>query len=285
VKGEFKFVLNGVRPDAARAVAEELTRLFPLDLANAANVIRSAPIILLDKLTAQQARRVGTYAVRLRALGADVAVTGQPVPKLQVLRWPLLPDIAKRSGHHVICPNCGARLQVQMHVPTAEVLSTAAKPEPEAPPPEPPVPEPEPVGAGPPEDVVLEEIPEEEEVILEEGSEPGPRLEMELEPAPAAPEPKPKPRPVAKPAPTPAAGPGVGGEGACRVMIVGKIKGKKKQKAADLMAEYLGIGRDEALAELSSKNLVTVARDLTVRQAEQCEGRFAAIDVKVNIKG
>ena len=114
-KTDFKLILNGVRSDALTDVAQELTTLFPLDKPTALNIVKNAPIILLDKLTPLQARNVGTYATRLKALGADVLITGQPVGKLQTLRWPLLPDITKRSGNHVICPNCGARLQVQIH--------------------------------------------------------------------------------------------------------------------------------------------------------------------------
>jgi len=298
-KNDFKFILNSVRSEALQAVAQELTDLFPLDLPNAVNIAKSAPIILIDKLSPRQARSVGTYAIRLKALGADVQVTGQPVGKLQVLRWPLLPDIAKRPGHHLICPNCGARLQVQVHVraeaaaaapqpepgpaeqppevmlppaeeppdvmpqPAPEMAAQAAPPPPQAPPPPPapPAPEPEPA-----EEVVLEPVGEDlveltdDEVVLED--EP-----VELEPA-ASSEP----------------GEPVGGGGTCRVTLVGKIRGKKKSDAAELIAYYQGITQDEALAQLS-KTVVTVAKDLTEEQAATCKNQFSEIGVKVKVRG
>ena len=285
-KNDFKFILNSVRSEALEAVAQELTSLFPLDLPNAINIVKSAPIILIDKLSPQQARNVGTYAIRLKALGADVQVTGQPVGKLQALRWPLLPDIAKRPGHHLICPNCGARLQVQVYAPAADLKAEPAAParEPgeqaprptpppaEKPPepmprpaqgtaaPAPPEPPPEPEPA---EEVVLEPVTEEpagDEVVLED--EP-----VELEPVESS-EP----------------GQPIGGGGTCRVTLVGKIRGKKKSDAAELIAYYQGITREEALAQLN-RTVVTVAKDLTEEQAATCKNQFSEIGVKVKVRG
>ena len=299
-KGEFKFILNAVPPDTLQPVAQELTTLFPLDLPNAVNIARSAPIILADKLTPQQARSVGTYAVRLKALGADVQITSQPVGKLQTLRWPLLPDIAKRPGNHLICPNCGVRLQVQVYLPMVEAESPpTAGPEPAAkvepppaqlapqapqPPPEQPAPQapqpppaqPAPQAPQPPplppaepdlaDEVILEPITDDdlsdEVVILEE-----------------------EPQDIAVAAAATAALPGeaVGGGGSCRVMLVGKIRGEKKRKAAELVAFYLGLTEENALSQLT-KTVVTVARDLTEDQAEECRKQFSDIGVKVKIK-
>lgn len=287
-KSDFKFILNNVRSDAVDAVAHELTQLFPLDVPTARNIARNAPIILLDNLVPQQARKVGTYAIRLKALGADVQVTGQPVGKLQVLRWPLLPDIAKRAGNHLICPNCGARLQVQVVVPLAEPQPADEAPEGPAaeaaaePPAAGPVPEPQPQpeaapGAAPAEEDVLDEV------ILEPiDDEPAEEIEVvELEPEAefAVPEPGPAIE-VASDVPA-----GIGGDGSFRVTIVGKIKGKKKLSAVELMAQYLGIDQDEALSRLNKRTVVTVATDLSPTQAERCRKDFAEIGVKVTIKG
>ncbi len=283
LKRDFKLVLNGVRPDSFQAVAQELTHLFPLDPANAMNIVKSAPIILLDELTPQEARTVGTYSIRLRALGADVQVTGQPVGKLQVLRWPLLPDIAKRPGTHIICPSCGARLQVQVSVPGApEAPLPEAQPAPQQFPEEPvmrlapevqPLPVQQPVpgaeaipsdvepGAG--EEAVLLDFAAEEPVEFADGE-----VVIEEEPLPEG--------------EAPAEG---AGGGSCRVMLVGKIKGDKKLKAGELMSYYLAISEDEALSELSKKTVVTVAKDMTPERAEECKNRFAGIGVKVTIKG
>jgi len=304
-KSDFKFILNSVRSDAAEAVSHELTQLFPVDGPTAANIVRNAPIILLDNLSPQQARKVGTYAIRLKALGADVQVTGQPVGKLQVLRWPLLPDIAKRPGNHVICPNCGARLQMQILMPAAEpvappavdgnpsdtgVIAPITEPPAEGAAPPPPDASSEPAAADPSaelepespaapgeedviEEVILEPVddePEEEEASVEslmEGDEP-----MIHEPDPAI--------EVASDVPL-----ALGGDGTCRVSLVGKTKGKKKLKAAELMARYLGIEEDEALARLNKRSVVTVATDLSDKQADRCKKEFADIGVKVTIKG
>jgi hypothetical protein len=298
-RSDFKFILNSVQDDAVQAVAQELTALFPLDLPNALNIARNTPLILLDKLSPQQARTAGSYAIRLKALGADVQITAQPVGKLQVLRWPLLPDITKRPGNHVICPACGARLQVQVHAPVVE-----AAPEPAAPP-LPEVMEPPPIPAAPipvpvapplaPEPVAVAPAPappqpaapppppapapafeDDEEVILEPLDDDDDELvelvddEVEMiEPAPAA------PAPVGQP---------VGGGGSSRVTLVGKIRGKKKQAAAALMAHYRGISPEEAVLELG-KTVVTVARDLTEDEAAQCQAEFADVGVKVKVRG
>ena len=298
-RNDFKFILNSVRTDAAEAVAQELTQIFPLDGPTAINIVRNAPIILLDNLSPRQGRLVGTYAIRLKALGADVQVTGQPVGKLQVLRWPLLPDIAKRPGNHVICPSCGARLQMQIFVPPAE-----------PPPPPPPESGPSDTGivkpitddaAAKPDEPVAETVapaaervpespaePEEEpieEVILEpiESGDDDEALEamaedddeeeaMIHEPSPAI--------EVASDVPT-----AVGGDGSCRVSIIGKVKGKKKLKSAAIMARYLGIEEAEALERLGKRTVVAVATDLTEKQADACKKEYAEIGVKVTIKG
>lgn len=275
-RSDFKFILNSVRSDATDAVAHELTQLFPLDRPTAAHIAKTAPIILLDNLTPLQARKVGTYAIRLRALGADVQVTGQPVRKLQVLRWPLLPDIAKRPGNHVICPNCGARLQLQVFMPLAE--GKAEEPETPAGEPGEPAPavaiDPAPGDAAPTageeviEEVLLEPLAEDEAGPITapeaggEAAEEAPAMEIASEPTG-----------------------GIGGEGTYRVTLVGKVKRKKKQQAAELMAQYLGIEQDEALSRLNRRSVVTVATGLTEEQAGKCQKDFAAIGIKVTVKG
>ena len=295
-KTDFKLILNGVRSDALTDVAQELTTLFPLDKPTAMNIVKNAPIILLDKLTPLQARNVGTYATRLKALGADILITGQPVGKLQALRWPLLPDITKRSGNHVICPNCGARLQIQVHAgpeasdspaqPAAFPPSQAAAqsmpsspPAHSATPPSatPHNPQPGPQSAeqqsafGTKEDAVLEPIIEEVAELSDDVSLSDEKVVLDKTSRPPAPPSPPSPAPV--------------GGGTFRVLIVGKIKGEKKQKASDIMAEYLGISRDEALVDLNRRTVLTVAKDLTEEQAEDCRHRFAEIGVRVNLKG
>jgi ribosomal protein L7/L12 len=325
-RGEFKFVLNSVRPEAAQAVAQELTRLFPLDLPNATSIIGNAPIILIDGLTPQQARCVGTYALRLKALGADVQVTGQPVGKLRVLRWPLLPEIAKRPGNHVICPNCGARLKMEVYVQAAvEAAPQPAAPEraaeappgppepsaveqaPPGPPPEPPEVMPQPSSPASPATAagdLLEPIEldgddfgddfvelSDEEVTLEAPPQisPAPPAAPAASPPAAPPQPAPPPsappQPAAPARPAPPAGDGgVGGDGSIRVTLVGKVRGQKKLDAAELMQYYLGVSQSEAVSQLA-KTVVTVARDLTEEQAEECQERFAEIGVKVKLKG
>ena len=302
-RNDFKFILNSVRSDALEAVAQELTQIFPLDEPTAVNIVKNAPIILLDNLSPRQGRLVGTYAIRLKALGADVQVTGQPVGKLQVLRWPLLPDIAKRPGNHVICPNCGARLQMQIFVPPTEPPPPApeGKPSdtgivkpitdetnepPSQPPPaeaiEPAAPDPsaelepespaKPAEEGPIEEVILEPVDDEldeDEAAVESMME---DEAMVHEPSPAI--------EVASDVPT-----AVGGEGNCRVSIIGKVKGKKKLKTAAIMARYLGIEEPEALERLGKKTVVAVATGLTQKQADACKKEFADIGVKVTIKG
>ncbi|MFW6158464.1 MAG: hypothetical protein ACOC8E_03815 [Planctomycetota bacterium] len=262
---EFRFVLRSVQPDSLRAVAIELTKLFPLDLPNAVNIARNTPLILLERLTPEQARSVGSYAVRLRALGAHVELTSEPVGKLQVLRWPLLPDVAKRPGTHLICPSCGARLQFSVLEPAqATALGAEAGEEEQAPAAEP---------GG-------EEI-EEEEVILEP-------IEEEVEPAAAEPQPAEEEPVEAVEVAEEAAergGAPVGGQGNHRVMLVGKIRGKKKRNAAELMAYYQGTSEEAALDELNKRTVVTLARDLTDEQAEQCKDEFGRIGVKVRITG
>ncbi len=286
---ETRCILRSVPQEALRAVAVELTKLFPLDLPNAMNVARNAPLILLERLTSEQAHNVGTYVTRLRALGAEVELTSGPVGKLQVLRWPLLPDIAKRPATQMICPSCGARLGldvIEAAPPLAAAPPAEAKPGPAAAAPEP----------QPEQPAAAAEEEEEEEVVLEPlDDEPAEEPPGRPEPAPAAAPPKspPAPRPDQPPEaeeeaaeePEEPAGEPVGGEGQCRVMLVGKIRGKKKRNAAELMAFYRGIKEDEAMAELNKRSVVTLARNLTDEEADRCKDEFGGIGVKVRITG
>lgn len=303
-KSEFKLILNGVQPDLMPAVAHELTILFPLDLPTATNIAQNTPVILLDKLSPQQARNVGSYTIRLKALGADVQLTSQPVGKLQVLRWPVMPDIARRPATHIICPNCGSRLQVQLHTPVSQAQPAPSEPAPNLAPtsaPAPPVPQPAPVVPRPqpapsaaapvatpsaipstppaaaraPASTPPNEV-QDEEVVLEPvvGKE-GDLLDLSEDEIVAS------SRGSAGTAP---GGPPVGGEGSCRVTLIGRVRGQKRMQAAELMAHYLGITKEEALTELG-KSVVTVAKDLTPKQAETCKNKFTEIGVRVTIKG
>lgn len=312
-KSEFKLILNGVPSDSIPAVAQELTTLFPLDLPTAINIAKNAPMILLDKLSVQQARNVGSYAIRLKALGADVQVTSQPVGKLQVLRWPVMPDIARRPATHIICPNCGSRLQVQVYAaaqtqttgseaaptpaavvppstapspapgpaaprPAPQPMQAAPRPAPGASAPVPPIATPPvpPAARSPVPSVSATAEPQEEidEVVLEPAAgEEGDLLDLSEDEV------------VASSGPTGAApGPPIGGEGSCRVTLVGRVRGQKRMQAAELMAYYMGITKEEAIAQLG-KTVVTVGKDLTPEQAETCKNQFAEIGVKVTIKG
>ncbi|MFO7899385.1 MAG: hypothetical protein R6V58_10050 [Planctomycetota bacterium] len=274
---EFRFVLRSVQPDSLRAVAVELTKLFPLDLPNAVNIARNTPLILLERLTPEQARSVGSYAVRLRALGAEVELTSEPVGKLQVLRWPLLPDVAKRPGTHLICPSCGARLQfsvLEPARPTALQAEASEEGQPAGAPEPSPQPSAEPAGGGgEEEEVILEPLEEDAEPAAEAVAEPHPAEEEPVEAVEVIEEAaEPRGRPV-------------GGQGSHRVMLVGKIRGKKKRNAAELMAYYQGTSEEAALDELNKRTVVTLARDLTEEQAEQCQDEFGRIGVKARITG
>lgn len=66
-------------------------------------------------------------------------------------------------------------------------------------------------------------------------------------------------------------------------MLVGRIRGKKKAQAAELMAYYQGITVEEATAQLN-RTIVTVAKGLTQEQAEVCKGEFADAGVRVKFR-
>lgn len=108
--------------------------------------------------------------------------------------------------------------------------------------------------------------------------------EVQLEPEPV-PELAPEPEPAPEPAPAPAAPPQkIGGGGSTRIIMMGKVRGDKKQAAADLMSQYLGISIEEAIANLNKKSVNTMAKDLTPDQAEECRQRYNELGIKVTVK-
>ena len=124
---EYRLVLNSVPPEAAGAVVAELVRLFPIEAGPAKGIVKAAPIVLVDKLTPEQARNAESHLGYLRRLGADVTVTSDHLSSVKRMTLPVKPDIVRRPGNVFICPTCGDRLVVcsegsvkLAHTPAAE---------------------------------------------------------------------------------------------------------------------------------------------------------------------
>ena len=109
---EYRLILKAIPAQATERVVSELTALLPLDKAPAGQIVQAAPIVLLDKLTAVQARNVESSLGCLRRLGVDIALTSEATT-LKRLSWPVMPEIARHRGNVFVCPHCGERLIVQ----------------------------------------------------------------------------------------------------------------------------------------------------------------------------
>jgi len=109
---EYRIALNLVPPEAVEPVVAELVMLFPIEPQSARDIVQAAPIVLVDKLTAQQARNAETHLGFLRRLGARVEITSRGLSSLKRLNLPVKPDIVRRPGNVFICPTCGDRLVV-----------------------------------------------------------------------------------------------------------------------------------------------------------------------------
>jgi len=109
---EYRLILKAIPAQATERVINELTTLLPLDKGPAGQIVQAAPIVLLDKLTAVQARNVESSLGCLRRLGVDVTLSSETTT-LKRLSWPVMPEIARHRGNAFVCPHCGERLIVQ----------------------------------------------------------------------------------------------------------------------------------------------------------------------------
>ena len=73
---------------------------------------------------------------------------------------------------------------------------------------------------------------------------------------------------------------GTGGN--CGVLIMG-LTGKKKDKAAEIVARLRGISKPEALEIVSKANMVTVISGISRPEAEKAAALFQQIEVQAKI--
>ncbi|MCJ7587778.1 MAG: hypothetical protein MUQ00_07755, partial [Candidatus Aminicenantes bacterium] len=125
---DLRLILESVPKEQTERVIEELMTLFTIQRPYAEQIVLSAPIILLDHLTDEQASNVASNIIWLTKLGAIVRLTAEPAPtSMRRLTWPAPPNIAVRAGNVFICPHCGGRFVVQ---PVGKVVLKAVTPKP-----------------------------------------------------------------------------------------------------------------------------------------------------------
>jgi ribosomal protein L7/L12 len=106
-------VLHGGNPER---LAPLLARLFGIEASLAAQIVRAAPIVLVEGLAAGQAAAVCTALSELTAAGAQIAVKTGPVGSIPKVGWGGIPKIAGKpateytaaADRGFTCPCCGA---------------------------------------------------------------------------------------------------------------------------------------------------------------------------------
>lgn len=306
---DFRVILDSVDTANIDAILDEFLLQFPLERSNAEQILRQAPIVLLDQLNAEEANNVRTNLVKLTRLGAKIRVTTAAAGTVKRLTWPVIPAAARRAGNVFICPHCGERFTVHPwkagEPETVPPQGEAARPQAEAakppkvappepaqevpvvapvtPPPaappkvepaadaaEPPTPvKPLTPPVAPPSNEPLGIAPKDEEV---------PILETKLQAAAGAR----AATPGAKAAPSkPVGGPPQGG-GGFRVSVRQRLTGKSRKRAAELVAKYQDISRVKA-ARVVERSLFTVLKDVTEKEAEACRREFKEAGISVRV--
>ena len=125
---EYRVVLSSVKAESREQAAAELVLLFPIDEVSARQVLSAAPIVLIEKLTAEQAKNVDSHLACLRRLGVGIEVTANMVANAKHMRLPVKPSIALLPGNMFMCPSCGERFVVERYDRAARAAGASAGP-------------------------------------------------------------------------------------------------------------------------------------------------------------
>ncbi len=144
---KFRIILGKCSQAKRQTVQEKFKELFGVSDMLAKQVVQAAPIVVLAELSRDQAMEIVHVLRPLRDVGGDLRIEISDDRSISQVAWPEMPKVAgkdleffeRRSGgddpHGFFCPECGARLAVQ-------VAGTAA-PEPAAAPASEPAPAPQ----------------------------------------------------------------------------------------------------------------------------------------------
>jgi len=125
---EYRVVLSSVKAESREQAAAELVLLFPIDEVSARQVLSAAPVVLIEKLTAEQAKNVDSHLACLRRLGVGIEVTANMVANAKHMRLPVKPSIALLPGNMFMCPSCGERFVVERYDRAARAAGASAGP-------------------------------------------------------------------------------------------------------------------------------------------------------------
>ncbi|MFH1024657.1 MAG: hypothetical protein V1809_14845 [Planctomycetota bacterium] len=123
----YKIVLAAVTGDRAR-VAQEIASAFQLQPGPSAQIVKSAPIILVDGLTRDQAERATRRLGRIRDAGAVLDVRETLDRKLPRLSWPEPPPVLREEAAEAPrplefpCPHCGEAISLSMSAGTGGAI-------------------------------------------------------------------------------------------------------------------------------------------------------------------
>lgn len=283
---EYCLILQSVPDLRYDGVVAELMELFNTDSAHAAQIASDTPVILISRLTEQQAHNVRTHIVRLQHLGAEVDISSSPPQGAKSLSWPAIPPIAMRPGNVFVCPGCGERFAVS-RLGAAPAASAGDPPQkqPEIPPEE----EDEVIEA-----IVLEDDTAEAQVVeadlLDDEPVEAEVVEPEVveaqavmaEPADEQDTTAPDGQSPSPEGQEPPAGPAATEPGFYRVSIRQKLAEPQRQQAAELISTFQGIPHEEAF-ELAGKALIPVLKKASSEEAHACRDEFKAIGINVRI--
>ena len=296
----YRIVLGRADANRQSRIAAQIAVLFGVTPEMAAQIVRSAPIVLLSGLGRQQAMELASALAPLREAGAELRIASGEDPSLSHVAWPSPPRLAGRPVNaaqppgeevYLACPCCGARLRLAIQP------EQAATPKPPAQPPAKPETDTMPAPA------LLDDIEDDDPLfsplppLVESGPfrplpslkefETGMQAAVDAMPAPAKAQPA-TARAASKEseaATRPALSiaddrrPANGERGPFNVIISG---GAGNPKAVSLVKEVLRIAEKDA-ALLLQKPSLTVAQGVSRETAVKVAARFKAINVAVRI--
>ena len=119
--GAIEFNVVVVKADEARSagIASAFNRILGLDEALAAQVIKSAPIVFLQKASKAEVKALSPRLAELSREGVEFRITARPLGKIPKVNWPIRPQFTvggSAAGAGVtfawdqcafVCPSCG----------------------------------------------------------------------------------------------------------------------------------------------------------------------------------
>lgn len=136
---EFSIVLACVSDSQTQRTMGEFSRAFGLEEKIAEQIIKSAPIVFLHRLTKDDVRTIKPKLLELSRLGLEFRITARPQPGIPKVNWPMQPRFASAPDGSVVssvsyewdntafvCPSCGETFLFRRLGKTIAVVEASA---------------------------------------------------------------------------------------------------------------------------------------------------------------